>query len=96
MRRSKAQPLTDILHEFLRTEGLETPLNQHRLISAWPEVMGEAINKYTGEIFIQNQTLHVKIKSAPLKQDLMMGRESLVKQLNEHVGAQVITDIVFH
>jgi hypothetical protein len=29
-----------------------------------------------------------------LRQELMMNRKTLVHRLNEHVGAQVITDIV--
>ena len=30
-----------------------------------------------------------------LRQELMMGRELLVRNLNRHVGAQVITNIIF-
>jgi hypothetical protein len=75
---------------------LETPLNQHRLINSWSEVMGQGIKKYTGDIFIKNQTLYVQIRSSVLKQDLMMSRQALVKRLNEHINAQVITDIIFY
>jgi hypothetical protein len=95
MRRSQSQSLDEILGGFLREEGLETPLNQHRIVSAWPKVMGEGINQYTGSIFIKNQTLYVQIKSPVLKNDLMMGRQNIVRKLNEYVNAQVITSIVF-
>lgn len=80
----------------MREEGLETPLNQYRLIEAWAAVMGQGIAKYTGNIYIKNQTLYVQITSPVLKSDLMMGRASLVRRLNEHVGAQVITSISFY
>ena len=96
MRKSNTEPLSNIIHRFLREEGLETPLNQHRLIRSWQEVMGQGIMRYTGDIFITNQTLHVQIRSSVLKQDLMMSRGNLIRRLNEHVGAQVITDIQFH
>ncbi len=96
MRRTNTEKLSDVIRQYLREEGLETPLNQHRLMAAWPEVMGQAINRYTGNIFIKNQTLHVQIRSSVLKQELMMSRTILIRRLNEHVGAQVITDIVFH
>lgn len=95
MKRSKAESITNLLNEFLREQGLETPLNQHRLIESWPLVIGEAINRQTSNLFIKNQTLYVKIKSAALKSDLMMNRSSLVKQLNEAAGAYVISDINF-
>lgn len=96
MRRSNAQSLTEILRQFVREEGLETPLNQYRLVQAWAQVMGEGINRYTQDIFIKNQTLFVKISSAVLRNDLHMSRATLVQRLNDHVGAQVITDIHFY
>ncbi|MBP5477962.1 MAG: DUF721 domain-containing protein [Bacteroidaceae bacterium] len=93
----KRQPtqINDLLHMFLRAEGLETPYNQYRIKAAWPEVMGEGIMKYTGEMYIKGQTLYVEIKSPMLKNDLAMSRKSLVQKLNSHINAQVITDIQF-
>ena len=49
--------------QFLRSEGLETPLLEHRIINAWPAVMGEGISKYTSELYIRNSILWVKLKS---------------------------------
>lgn len=95
MRRTNSEPVSQVLMRFLRENGLETPLNQHRLLEAWPEVMGEGITRYTGNLYIRNQTLHVKILSAVLRQQLMMSRTALVRRLNEHINAQVITDIMF-
>lgn len=96
MKRRNSELLGTVVQRFLREEGLETPLNQHRLIHSWGEVMGHGIAKYTGNIFISNQTLHVQIKSSVLRQELIMSRSALVKRLNNHVCAQVITDIHFY
>lgn len=93
MFRRKVQTLTDILQQTLRENGLETPLLQHRLIDAWPTVVGKTIDEYTGERFIKNQTLFVKILNPALRQDLSMMRTQLVKRLNEQVGALVITEV---
>ncbi len=96
MRRSNTESIGQVVRQFLRDEGLETPLNQHRLIHSWQEVMGQAIMQYTGDLFIQGQTLHVQIRSSVLRHDLTLSRATLVRRLNEHVGAQVITDIHFY
>lgn len=96
MRRSKTEPIGKLIREYLRQESLESPLNERRLIDAWPEVLGPNIAAYTKQLFIKNQTLYVHLVSAPLRQELSMGRELLIKALNRHVGAQVITDIIFH
>ena len=57
------------------------------------KVTGTIVARYTGEKFIKNQTLHVKITNPALRQDLSMMRSQLVKRLNEEVGALVITEV---
>ena len=96
MFRRKVRSLAELLPEFLRNGGLEMPLQQKRLIDSWTEVVGKPVEKYTGEKFIRNQTLYVKILNPALRADLSMSRSLLVRRLNEKVGAQVIADIRFY
>lgn len=95
MKRNNAEPIGKLIQSYLRQESLESPLNEHRLINAWSEVLGPTIASYTRDLFIKNQVLYVHLTSAALRQELMMGRELLVRNLNAYVGAQVITNIVF-
>ena len=90
------KPLSDLLQTFLRNEGLETPLKQKRLLAAWDTVAGKVVARYTGEKFIKNQTLFVKMLNPALRQDLSMRRQRLVQQLNEAVGGYIISDIHFY
>lgn len=96
MFRRKVRSIQELLPQILRHEGLETPLQQQRLLSAWDEVVGKPIAQYTSERFIKNQTLFVKVLSPALRADLTMGRSLLVKRLNEKAGGQVIFDIKFY
>lgn len=86
----------DLLPQILRNQGLETPLQQQRLLSSIDEVVGENFSRYLGERFIKNQTLFIKVNNPALRADLSMGRSILVKRLNERVRAQVIVDIKFY
>ncbi len=95
MRRQQAEQLGAVLNQFMREEGLETPYNEWRLVEAWPEVMGQAIARYTLSAEIRNRTLFVRLSSSIVRQELMIGRKSLVQRLNNYVGAQVIDNIVF-
>ena len=95
MKRNNTEKLGDVIRKMLRQEGLETPLNQHRLINSWKDVVGPVIFRYTTNIYIKNQTLYVQLSSSVIRQELQMGREMLVRNLNSYVGAQVITDIIF-
>lgn len=71
------------------------PLNEFRAVQAWAEVAGSVVSRYTGDVSIRGDKLFVEIKSAPLRQNLIMMRPDYVKQINLKVGSQVITDIVF-
>lgn len=93
MKRKNAENISSVLHQFLRESGLETPLNQHRLIEMWPQVTGDAVANATEEIFIKNQTLYVRITSPVLKNEIAMQGTLLVKTLNQKVGADVIVEV---
>lgn len=95
MERRKSEMITDVLHRFMRESGLESPLNEFRILGAWHKVVGEQISKYTQELFIRNQTLFVRLTSPALKSNMMMRRQDLVQELNQEVGAYVIADITF-
>lgn len=104
MQRTKPSKVSDLLSVFLRNNGLETPLAEHRLIKSWPDVakkvMGEAagmrIAQATTALNIQAQVLHVSLTSPALRQQLRMTVPALVEALNAEVGVNVITSIALH
>lgn len=95
MERRKSELLADVVRRFMRESGLETPLNQYRLLQLWPDVVGNAVAEATGQLYIKNQSLYVHILTPVLRTELQMQRAALVKALNEKVGAMVIVDVIF-
>jgi predicted nucleic acid-binding Zn ribbon protein len=95
MRRKEAEQIGTLIKRYLRQQSLESPLNEQRLINAWSEVLGPAISNYTNELYIRNQTLYVHLTSSVLRQELFISRQRLIQNLNQHVGANVITNIIF-
>ena len=95
MFKREVKSIKELVMQNLRTNGLETPLMQKRIVDAWPEVAGDFIARYTLNVYIQNQTLVVRLSSAALRQELYMQRDYYVARLNNHVGAQVIVRIRF-
>ncbi|OYP65073.1 hypothetical protein CIK95_05535 [Prevotella sp. P5-108] len=93
MFKRNVKSIGDVINHLLRDQGLETPLLQRRVIDAWETVTGATVGRYTGEKFIKNQTLFVKITNPALRQDLSMMRSKLVQRLNAEVGAMVIADV---
>lgn len=93
MFRRKVLALDDVVNKLLREESLEMPLLQRRVIGAWGKVTNSLVEKYTGDKFIKNQTLFVKILNPALRDELGMMKTDLVRKLNQEVGSQVITDL---
>lgn len=96
MFRRQVKTIEELVNMTLRRQGLETPLQQRRLIEAWPKAVGPMIAKYTGDRFIRNQTLFVKVNNPALRYELSMRRSELVKRLNTAAGAMLITDIRYY
>ena len=87
--------IKDIVLQSLRVNGLETPLLQKRIVDSWQEVVGEMISRYTLNVYIEKQTLVVRMSSPALRQELSMRRDYYVELLNNKVGAKVIYNIRF-
>ena len=54
MKRNDAEPIGKLIQQFLRQESLESPLNEQRLLDAWPQILGPAAN-YTSNLYIRNR-----------------------------------------
>ncbi len=95
MRKKNTELLSDIIYQVLKEQKLDKPLNEKRLIDAWPLVLGENILNYTTDLIIKKRVLYVSLNSSVLRHDLFLSREEIKKSLNKQVGTEVILDIVF-
>ncbi|MBR4782777.1 MAG: DUF721 domain-containing protein [Bacteroidaceae bacterium] len=96
MKPVKARPITDLLRDYIREGGLESPLLEYRLIhQGWPAVVGDYAAACTEDLKIYNQVLYARMSSSVVRQELHMQRTELTRRLNAFVDAFVITDIRF-
>lgn len=94
MKRSYTENIKDVIGQYLREQGLETPLNQYRIINAWSQVVGPTFSKYTSDLNVYNQILYVRVSSSAVRSELSMRKSQIKEHLNRIAGAQVIVDIV--
>lgn len=79
----------------MHEEQLDTQLDEYRASALWPQLVGPGINRYTVSRDVRNGVMYVKLSSAALRQELMMGRSQLARRINDMLGREVIRDIVF-
>ncbi|MBR1804337.1 MAG: DUF721 domain-containing protein [Muribaculaceae bacterium] len=95
MKRTHARSIGDIIEGFLKEEQLDTQLDEYRASALWPQVVGPGINRYTVSRDVRGGVMYVRLSSAVLRNELMMGRSSLIQRINEALGHEVIHEIVF-
>ena len=96
MKRTNSQPIGKVLEAFFEDNPqMADKLAEARLINYWNNEMSTAVSRYTGDLFIKKRVLYVQLKSAVLKNELMMHREQMIEKLNREVRRRVIEGIVF-
>ena len=95
MKRTEAESIGKIIQGFLETEKLDTKMYELQVAALWADVVGQGVNRYTVNRYVKAGCLYVRLSSAPLRNELMLGRSILVKRLNEAVGREEIKDIIF-
>lgn len=90
MKRRNTQTISDLLAGYIRTEGLETPLAEHRAIEAWSSVAGEVAAANTLEVSLRNQTFIVRVASPVVRHQLLMRSTEILRKLNEAAGVQIL------
>lgn len=95
MRKKNTELLADVIRQVLKQRHLDRPLNEKRIVDAWPLVLGNNIMNYTTDLKVKNRVLYVSLSSSILRHDLFLSREEIKKSLNNHIGFEVITNIIF-
>jgi predicted nucleic acid-binding Zn ribbon protein len=63
---------------------------------AWAELMGPAIARHTRRLRIDNKILKIEVDNAPLRQQLAMSRNRIIKLVNDKVGRNLIVDCLIY
>ena len=93
MRRSKGQPVGEVIKELLKNYDITSKFNEAHVITSWDKLMGPSVTKYTVKIEVEKRILFVKLSNAALKQALSYVRQKIKKMLNDEVGEEVLLDV---
>lgn len=89
------KPLADLIKEFYELHKGPDYLDEVKALNAWKQVVGPFIASHTIDLSIKNHVLLVRVDSDVLRNELCYSKSLLLKNLNERVGKEVITEIVF-
>lgn len=95
MRKSNIQSISDVLKNYTRENKLDRKLNELDLIKSWESIMGKTVARYTGNLYLQNNTLFVETTSPIVRNELLMMKEEIRVRLNEVAGEELVKTIIF-
>ena len=95
MRKNNTQSISDVLRSYTRENKLDRKLIELDLIKSWESIMGKTVARYTGKLYIQNNTLFVETTSPIVRNELLMMKEEIRVRLNEVAGNELIRQIIF-
>ena len=91
---NKVITLGDAIKEFLKNYKHIDKLQASEAANAWPIVMGKNIQALTQSVYMKGDKLIVQLKSSILRSELMMHRSKIVHAINQHLGANVVKDVI--
>ncbi len=86
--------ISDVLKEFIEKNKLEKGLDAVDAKQAWENLMGNGVNTYTKEVILKNGILYVWLTSSVLREELLYGKQKIIKMINEELGKDVVKDVI--
>lgn len=83
----------DALKKLIAHSGWGDKLHEYRLVADWEKIVGVTIARYTHNITLHNRILTVSTDVAPLKQELLLGKENLIRKINQYFEETLVSDL---
>ena len=89
------EPLAAILPGLMQHLGLADGAAGWRAVTDWPAVAGTRIARHARAVSFRDGTLYVEVEGSAWMHELGFLRRELVRNLNRHLGADVVRDVRF-
>jgi hypothetical protein len=91
---NEEQSIQDVLKNFISHNKLQGGIDKIEVKEVWFSLMGNGVANYTEEVELRKDTLYVKLTSSVLREELMFGREKIIKLINQEIGKEVVKALV--
>ena len=90
---SGPRPLAAILPALFEQLGLAKTAEGWRAVSDWSAVAGPRLARHTRAVSFRDGTLAVEVEGSAWMHELGFLKPELVRNLNRHLGADVVRDV---
>ena len=89
------KPVAAVLSDVLRQLGLDKTAEGWRAVADWPVIAGARIAGRTRAMSFRDGALTVEVEGSAWMHELGFLKPELVRNLNRHLGADVVRDVRF-
>ena len=86
--------LQDAMQEFLKNSKFKTYIQAIQIEEVWESMMGKTVAKYTDKIQIIGNTLFITTTVAPLRNELLYQKDTILQRVNDVLGEKTIKEVV--
>ena len=86
--------MAEALKQLLEKSHWKPKVMELRMRDEWEIIVGKTISKYTRSISLNGKTLTIYTDVAPLKQELLLGKDQLIVRINEYFEDRVVEEIM--
>ena len=90
------KPLGELIKEFYEQHRGLDYIDEVKAVNSWPKVVGSFIASHTIDLSVKNHVLFVRVDSDALRNELSYSKSLLLKNLNELVGKELLSEIVLN
>ena len=83
------------IQNFLRKSGLNSGVEQQKVLKIWAKTVGNKISKNTEPKSVKNGILVIKTTNSVWKQELQIQKTEIIKRLNKILKKNIIKEIKF-
>lgn len=92
-RKSNQETLGGVIDRMLDIYKLRSGLTELSIQSDWAKIAGPVIAERTDEILLKGSKLIIRLNSAALRQELHYQREQLMRNVNKHIGQDLVKEV---
>ena len=94
MRGKNTHNVGDIIRKLMKNPKLSKKLDELDALAIWDDIIGQTLIKYIINKKIYKGILHVKLKSAPMRNELSYKKTEILQKINKRLGKKFLKDII--
>lgn len=83
----------DAIQQFLNRSRIRQDIQALQIEEVWEKVMGKTVARYTDRLQLMGDKLIIQTQVAPLRQELLYQKETIIQRVNEAMGRTMIRDV---